>query len=290
MEDRRHARLATNDSAGSGSLRRSPDPSRGRGDRSREPLPTRVRGLADLPPRYHEALERGLNQLRIELSASQRSAIDDHVRLLLAWNKAINLTAITEPQRVATHHVLDSLSAVPMFRGFGVDRVLDLGSGGGFPGLPLALAVPLRHVLLLDATAKKAAFLEAAAAIVGMHAPTVQLAVAAARGEVLAHDPGQRGIWPVVTARGVASLGELVELAFPLLQQGGRLVAWKRGDIDAELESAQRGLSALGGGTLEVIDVDLPVLAGHRLVIARRAGRVPDRFPREPRHRKRQPW
>jgi 16S rRNA (guanine527-N7)-methyltransferase len=269
---------------------RSADPLQGRGDRSREPLPTRVQDLADLPPLYQDTLARGLEHLGLELDPPQRTAIDAHVRLLLAWTQSINLTAITEPDRVATHLVLDSLGAVPVLRRLGVDRALDLGSGGGFPGLPVALAVPLRQVLLVDATAKKAAFLEAAARAVAPYNTTLQLAVAAARAEALAHDPGQRGTWPVVMARGVASLGDLVELAFPLLERDGRLVAWKRGDIDTELEAARRAVSSLGGGTVEIVDMDVPPLAGHRLVIARRTGRVPDRFPRDPRIRKRQPW
>jgi 16S rRNA (guanine527-N7)-methyltransferase len=108
--------------------------------------------------------------------------------------------------------------------------------------------------------------------------------------EALAHDPGQRGRWPAVTARAVASTAELVELAFPLLAVGGRLIAWKRGDLTGELPAARTALAALGGGIVEVVEVAAPGLAGHRLVVITRAGHVPDLYPRDPATRKRHPW
>ena len=105
-------------------------------------------------------------------------------------------------------------------------RFLDLGSGGGYPGLPLALALPAERALLVDSIAKKAAFLEVAVAAAGVAG---RVEIAAARAESLAADRRHRERWPAVTVRAVASLAELVELAFPLLAPGGVLVAWKRG-------------------------------------------------------------
>ena len=290
MEDRRHARLATNELAGSGSCRRSRDPLLGLRGSPREPLPTRVDGLPDLPPAYDATLERGLEQLGLRLDGRQRAAIDMHVRLLRAWNAATNLTAIVEPAAVATHHVLDSLTAVDALRRRSIAGLLDLGSGGGFPGIPLALTVPVRRALLVESIGRKASFLSAAAGAVVTQMPGLRLEVVADRAERLARDPEHRGRWPAVTARAVASLGELIELAFPLLDRGGCLVAWKRGDIDRELAAAARAVAALGGGALEVVDVGLPSLAGNRLVVATRTGAVPASYPREPARRKRQPW
>jgi 16S rRNA (guanine527-N7)-methyltransferase len=171
-----------------------------------------------------------------------------------------------------------------------VESVLDLGSGNGFPGIPLAVAVPLRRVLLVESVGRKGAFLRAAAAALTGQLPTFQIAVAQQRAESLARDPRHRAAWPAVTARAVGSVADLVELAFPLLGPGGCLVAWKRGDIDAELAAAARAVSALGGGAIDVFDVSLPDLAGHRLVTATRTGTVPAEYPREPARRRRQPW
>jgi 16S rRNA (guanine527-N7)-methyltransferase len=256
-------------------------------DRLREPLPTRVEDTPELPAAYGAALEAGLVTLSLELTPDARAAIDGHVRLLLAWTEAINLTAIRDPGTVAVSHVLDSLSATAVLRDRGIDRFIDLGSGGGFPGLPLAAAVPAARVLLLEPVAKKARFLTTVVTATGL---TGNVEAAPVRAEALAGDRRHRGRWPGMTARAVAGLGELVELAFPLLETGGSLVAWKRGDLDAELAAAERAIDALGGGTIEVRPVAVDGLDHHRLVIATSAGRVPSGYPRDPGARKRRPW
>ena len=253
----------------------------------REPLPTRVQDLPSLPAAFAHALDRGLTGLGLELDAAAREAVDGHARLLLAWTHAINLTAIRDPAAVATAHVLDSLTAIPWFRATGAGRILDLGSGGGYPGLPLAAALPGAAVTLLEPIGKKAAFLRVVAEATGLGD---RVTVVAGRAEGVAADPSLRGSWSVVTARAVASMADLVELAFPLLETGGALVAWKRGDLDAELATARRAMHALGGGTLQVEDVAVESLFDHRLVIATRTGRVPDEYPRDPAARRREPW
>jgi 16S rRNA (guanine527-N7)-methyltransferase len=256
-------------------------------DRPREPLPTRVEDTPQLPTEYADALEAGLDAISLALSPVARAAIDGHVRLLLAWTEAINLTGIREPSAVATAHVVDSLSGASVLRERGVDRFIDLGSGGGFPGLPIAAVLPAARALLLEPVAKKAGFLSVVAAATGL-AATVE--AAPVRAEALAADGRHRGRWPGVTVRAVASTPELVELAFPLLEPGGCLVAWKRGDLDAELAAAERAIDALGGGTIEVRPVAVDGLDGHRLVVATSRGRVPPGYPRDPGARKRRPW
>ena len=256
-------------------------------DRLREPLPTRVEDTPELPPPYHAALRAGLDALPLTLSPSARSAIDGHVRLLLAWTEAINLTGIREPAAVATAHVIDSLSGLTILDERGIDRFIDLGSGGGYPGLPIAAALPAARALLLEPVAKKAGFLSTVATATGL-ADTVE--AAPVRAEALAADRRHRGRWPGVTARAVAGLAELVELAFPLLEPGGLLVAWKRGDIDGELAAAKTAAAALGGGSVEVRAVRVTSLADHRLVDATARGRAPDAYPRDPAVRRRRPW
>jgi 16S rRNA (guanine527-N7)-methyltransferase len=251
----------------------------------REPLPTRVEGLPELPRAYAAALTTGLHELGLVLSPVGRQAIDDHVRLLLAWNAAINLTAIREPAAIALRHVVDSLTAIPLLGD--VDGFMDLGSGGGFPGIPLAAALPVGHVALVDSVGKKAAFLAAAVEVTGLSS---RVGVAAARAEQLASEPRHRERWPAVTARAVGSLAALVELAFPLLAVGGRLVAWKGGDVAAEKLAARRAVDALGGGAIDEEPVAVTGLAGHRLVVVTKHGRTSDAYPRDPAARRRQPW
>jgi 16S rRNA (guanine527-N7)-methyltransferase len=248
-------------------------------DRRRESLPTRVDDLPDLPAAYHDALDAGLATLgaaggalrRDGAAASARRAIDDHVRLLLAWNRAINLTAITDAERIAVLHVLDSLTAIPLVAARrGRPRLADLGSGGGFPGIPLAAAVPTADVVLVESIGKKARFLEAAVGVAGLDG---RVRVMAVRAESLATPVREGDLEPfdVVTARAVGALDELVRLSFPLLVPGGRLVAWKRGDLAAEMRSATRAAAAFGGARITVRPTGVPGLEGHVLVVAETA-------------------
>jgi 16S rRNA (guanine527-N7)-methyltransferase len=230
-------------------------------------------------------LSTGLDQLDLVLSPTARRAIDDHVRLLLAWNAAINLTAIRAPAEIALRHVVDSLTAAALLGDIG--GFLDLGSGGGFPGIPLAAALPVERVALVDSIGKKAAFLAAAVDVAGL---TGRVGVAAARAEELASEARHRERWPAVTARAVGSLAELIELAFPLLAVGGRLIAWKRGDIDDELDQATTAVTALGGGDIGEEQVHVAGLAEHRLVVVTKRGRTSDDFPRDAAVRRRLPW
>jgi len=255
--------------------------------RPREPLPTRVEATAELPRAYHAALESGLAGLSLVLTPEARAAIDGHARLLRAWTVAINLTAIRDPATIAVAHVIDSLTAVAPMRERGISRFVDLGSGGGYPGLALAAVIPAERALLLEPIAKKASFLSTVVAATGLE-PVAE--PAAVRAEALAADPRHRGRWPAVTARAVAGLAELIELAFPLLAPGGCLIAWKRGELGSELAAAERAIGALGGGSLAVRPVDVAGLEEHRLVIATARGRVPSAFPREPGVRRRRPW
>ena len=183
----------------------------------REPLPTRVEDVPELPSAAIHALDAGLPALDLELTPDARQAIEGHARLLLAWTVSINLTAIRDPEAVATAHVIDSLTAVEALAARGIDQFLDLGSGGGYPGLPLAAALPAERALLVEPIAKKVRFLETVIAATGL---ADRVEAAAVRAEALAADPRHRGRWPAVTARAVAPLAELVELSFPLLAPG----------------------------------------------------------------------
>jgi len=273
-----------NDHAGSGLP--TAGASRGSQDRRRAPLPTRVDELPPLPAAYHRALDRGLAELGLSLNESAREALAAQARLLLAWNVAINLTAITDPALVAVRHVLDSLSAVPVLAAHGSGlRMGDIGSGAGYPGLALAVALPDARVVLVESTGKKARFLEAAVAAAGL---SERVTVVAARAEAVTAVVRLGRVEPfdVVTARAVGDLADLVELAFPLLRVGGMLVAWKRGDISAEVAVAARAIEALGGGRRSGHAVSVGGLEGHVLVVVEKRRATPEGFPRDPARRR----
>ncbi len=258
--------------------------------RDRAPLPADPSLCPALPAAAVEAFDAGCAILGLgDLPAATRDAILGHLRLLLAWTAAVNLTAIRDPEAAVAGHLLDSLAAVPLLRSAGVRRFVDLGSGGGYPGLPLALALPAERALLVDSIAKKARFLEVAAEAAGVAG---RVAVGALRAEALAADGRHRERWPAVTVRAVAALPELVELAFPLLAPGGILVAWKRTGGGAERDRAVLAIAALGGGSLAITPLPsgLAGLEGHVLVTIRKTGRTGSGWPRPPADRRRRPW
>ena len=267
-----------------------PLPSRSPGP-SRAPLPTDPVDLPPLPAAFHDAVAAGCAAWGISLDTAQLAALDHHARLLVAWTSAINLTAVREPQRVAVVHVLDSLSAVPLLRRLARPgpRLADLGSGGGYPGLPLVVALPAETGVLVESVAKKGRFLQVAADAAmsalaagrppGDRSPSVR--VEARRAEALAADPTTAGSFDVVTVRAVGSLAAVAALALPLLREGGTLVAWKRdggdGRLAAELEAAVPTVLALGGDRprIEPLPPGVADLATHRLVVVQRVRELP---------------
>ena len=202
------------------------------------------------------------------------------VGLLLAGNRRQNLTRVTNPREVARLHLLDSLAALPLVDQLAPGEVIDLGSGGGLPALPLAMARPQMRWTLVDSVARKAAVLRDFAAALGLRNVTV----VADRAEVLGRDPRHRERYGMATARACASLPVLAELALPLVAAGGSLIAWK-GPLSEDDEEVRRGRSAicqLGGGRLRIVETGLPALGGHRLVVVRKERATDARFPRRP--------
>jgi len=202
------------------------------------------------------------------------------VALLLDANQRLNLTRVVAPAEVARLHLLDSLAALPLLDAASPGPVVDLGSGGGIPGLPLSLARSERGWTLVDSVAKKAAVLGEMAAALGMEGVTVL----AERAEILGRNPRHRERFAVVTARAVAPLPVLAELALPLLLTGGTLLAWK-GPLDEDDEEVRRGrvaIGQLGGGGLRLVDPGIPALGGHRFVVVTKDRPTPARFPRRP--------
>ena len=266
---------------------------------TRQPLPESAAQVPPLGDGFTDAVTRYATQLGIALETRQLAAIEAHARLLLAWNRHINLTAIRDPDAVARLHVADSLSAVRVLAGRAGPhaRLLDLGSGGGYPGLVLAVALSPGTVALLDSVAKKVRFLEVASRAVadalGSGGP--QIRTIRARAEELAHARDGREAWDVVTVRAVGSLAEIVELGLPLVRTGGELVAWKRDDpespgaLNIELEIARSIIRAAGGSleAVEALDSCAPgLLPGHVLVRIAKVRSSPGRYPRDPAHRR----
>jgi len=266
----------------------------------RAPLPEDPWSLPPLGDAWAAELERGLAALGVDPSPGARAALDAHSRLLVTWTAAINLTAVRDPEGVARLHLVDALTAVPLLRREAPPSpaILDLGSGGGMPGLPLAVALPAGRVALVDSIAKKVRFLDVAgraamAALAAAGEPALRVEAIAARAEELARQPAHRAAWDVVTARAVTTLATLVELGLPLLRSGGLLVCWKRDDgsgaLSAEVEAAARIGRMVGAGPARVLTDPDAAIPGHRLVMLRKERPTADRFPRAAGERSRSP-
>lgn len=219
-----------------------------------------------------QVLTHGLEQLG--LSPSLVPVLERFAALLLEKNQVMNLTAITEPEQVATLHFLDSL-ALTRILNFSGRRVVDVGTGAGFPGVPLAMAVPDMELTLLDSLGKRVLFLrDCCAALKLDHAACVH-----ARAEEFAAD--HRETYDIAVSRAVAALPVLCELCLPLVKPGGRFLAMKSVDSDAEIQSAEKAIGVLGGRLLEVQDYTVPeTTVVHRAVIVEKRSPTPLKYPR----------
>ncbi|MGZ8481627.1 MAG: 16S rRNA (guanine(527)-N(7))-methyltransferase RsmG [Candidatus Limnocylindria bacterium] len=207
-------------------------------------------------------------------------AVERFVELLLDANTRLNLTRVTEPDAVARLHLLDSLSALPHVDRFGSSTALDLGSGGGVPGLVLALARPEIAWTLVDSVGKKCDAMRGIVQALGLRSVTV----IAERAEILGRDPRHRERYDLVTARACAALPVLAEYALPLTSVGGALLAWK-GPLTAADDEVIRGAAAaavLGGGSPVIHQAGVPPLGSHRLLVIPKERATPARYPRRP--------
>ncbi|MBI2886685.1 MAG: 16S rRNA (guanine(527)-N(7))-methyltransferase RsmG [Chloroflexi bacterium] len=238
------------------------------------PAPSTTASPADA----EAALADGARRLGLALTEAHLSQFRRYYRALVSWNRRANLTAITEYGDVLIRHFLDSLTVTLAIEGHSL-RLLDVGSGAGFPGVPLRLALPQLQVTLLEATEKKTAFLRH----LRLPLELPDLAVVTGRVEQVAHDPAHRESYDLVVSRGVDSMATLAEYQLPFCRVGGRAVAMKKGDIAAEVGQAQRAMALLGGRLLDIVSVPLPQLPDQRcLVVVEKVSPTPDRYPRRP--------
>jgi len=220
----------------------------------------------------------GLHQLGLEDSRLS-TVVEQFLRYrqeLLDWNTRINLTAITDPEEILIKHFLDSL-ALLIVCDRPETRLLDIGAGAGFPGLPLKIVRPQWHVTLLEATNKKVLFLRHMIEILQL----TGIEAMHGRAEELAHKAEYRASYDAVTARAVASLPTVLEYAAPFCRVGGRIILPKKGDLTRELAQGKRAARQVGAVFKDDVLVTLPGLKdGRRLLVWEQRELCPAQFPR----------
>jgi 16S rRNA (guanine527-N7)-methyltransferase len=215
----------------------------------------------------------------VELNDEQLQLFDRYTDELLKWNSHTNLTAITEPHAVMVRHHLDSLSVLSVVSLQKGMRVADVGTGAGFPGIPLHITVDGLYTTLIESTGKKTDFLNHVVEALGLkHVLTIN-----ARAEDAGHLPHQRGTYDIVVARAVARLPILLEYLLPLAKIDGLCLAMKGVTAREELESSTAALEALGGVAEDIHEINLPdVPEPHFLVVVRKVRQTPNNYPRKP--------
>ncbi len=227
---------------------------------------------------WRTTLLHGAAQLGLDIPDAHLTAYRTHLDLLLEHNQRASLTSVTDPAEIAVKHFLDSLACLLLRDIQPHERVADIGSGAGFPGLVLAVARPA-HYTLIEATKKRAAFLQRA--ITDLSLPNIT--VLPDRAEIIGRHPDHRESYHLSLSRAVAPLPVLLEYALPLTRIGGHFIAYKGPAADEELEKSGDALETLGGRLAHTRRLSLPRSMGDRvLVLVEKIAPTPPRYPRRP--------
>lgn len=225
-----------------------------------------------------------LKKMGINIDEGTASAFVTYKNLLVEWNRVMNLTGITEDKEVAVKHFADSLTPLS-FVDFKDKAVIDVGTGAGFPGLPLKFAEMSISLTLLDSLQKRLSFLQEVCSKVGVDADFVH-----GRAEELGQNEDYREKFDIALSRAVAPLNVLAEYDLPFVKIGGAMVALKGPSAYDEIESAENAIKTLGGEIERVAEVALPDTdLKHTLVVIKKIAHTPDKYPRRAKKIERQP-
>ena len=220
----------------------------------------------------------GLSQLEIKLSGRQIEQFIRYYEMLIEWNKLMNLTGITEYEDVINKHFIDSLSLVKATDIAGISSVIDIGTGAGFPGIPLKIAFPHLNIVLLDSLNKRINFLNAVIEELGLE----NIRTIHGRAEEFAQKEEYRECFDLCVSRAVANLSSLTEYCLPYVKEGGKFIPYKSGKIDEELANSKNAIFILGGKLEKEVEFELPRTDMSRnLVVIEKVKKTPKKYPRK---------
>jgi 16S rRNA (guanine527-N7)-methyltransferase len=215
--------------------------------------------------------------LGLKLTKQEEKAFETYATTLMEWNQRINLTAITEPDQIENKHFLDSLSCIPVLREFPSKDLVDVGTGAGFPGIPIKIIMPEVNVTLVESIGKKVEFCREL--IQKLDLKGIQ--IVQGRAEELGQDPKYREQFDVGIARAVAHLDILAEYLLPFVRLGGKMLALKGHTGPQEVQKAEHAIQLLGGRMNKLVPVTLPGICEDRyLIIIDKVISTPQKYPR----------
>ena len=225
-----------------------------------------------------QIFEDKLGALGITLTDVQKQQFDKFYELLVEWNKVMNLTGITEYEEVNEKHFVDSVSIVKALDINKVETVIDIGTGAGFPGIPLKIAFPHLKIVLLDSLNKRINFLNT----VIVELDLKDITTIHGRAEDFAKKPEYREQFDLCVSRAVANLSTLSEYCIPYINKGGQFVPYKSGEIDEEVAQAKKAVHILGGTIEDVVKFQLPgTEIGRSFVKIKKVQNTAKKYPRK---------
>lgn len=225
-----------------------------------------------------DRLQKKLDSLSIELTEVQKEQFIKYYEMLVEWNKVMNLTGITEYDEVVEKHFVDSLSIVNVLDMNQVDTVIDIGTGAGFPGIPLKIAFPHLKIILLDSLNKRIKYLNAVIDELGLK----DIKTIHGRAEDFAKQKEYREQFDLCVSRAVANLSTLSEYCLPYVKKGGVFVPYKSGDIEEELSNSKKAVQILGGNVEDVIKFQLPGTdIGRSFIKINKVKEIAKKYPRK---------
>ena len=227
-----------------------------------------------------EILEKGCEELGITLNDAQKNQFIQFYEFLVEKNKVMNLTGITEYEEVIQKHFLDSLSLIRVLPDIASQEltVIDLGTGAGFPGIPLKIAFPELEITLMDSLNKRILFLQEVIDALGLK----KVSAVHGRAEEMASNAAHRQQYDLCVSRAVSNLAVLTEYCLPFVKKGGLFVSYKSADSDAEIQEGKKAISILGGKLTSVDKFQLPDSdLGRALVCIKKVKDTPKKYPRK---------